>query len=232
MDYFMGYPGGKSGAGVYQTIINLIPPHQTYIETHLGGGAVMRHKKPATINIGIDIDPNVINNWYLQKPFKNITLLNTDAIAFLNSYDLNGTEFVYCDPPYMMETRRSGPLYDFEYSDKQHKKLLEIIVKLPCKIMISGYWSELYRDFLSGWFQHTYFATTRSGKKAKEYLWMNYQIHDGLLHDYSFIGKDYRDRERIKKMQTRWINRFKTLPDVERNAILQILLNKFLPVGI
>ena len=59
----ISYPGGKGGAGVYQTIINLIPPHKTYIETHLGGGAIMRHKKPAAYNIGIDVDPGVIAKW-------------------------------------------------------------------------------------------------------------------------------------------------------------------------
>lgn len=37
----MRYPGGKGGAGVYQTIINNIPPHDTYIETHLGGGNIL-----------------------------------------------------------------------------------------------------------------------------------------------------------------------------------------------
>ena len=42
----MGYPGGKAGAGVYQTIINLMPPHDVYIEPFLGGGAVMRLKRP------------------------------------------------------------------------------------------------------------------------------------------------------------------------------------------
>jgi len=30
------------------------PPHDTYIETHLGGGAVMRNKPPARNNIAID----------------------------------------------------------------------------------------------------------------------------------------------------------------------------------
>ena len=31
----MNYPGGKGG--VYQRLINLMPPHEVYIETHLGG---------------------------------------------------------------------------------------------------------------------------------------------------------------------------------------------------
>jgi len=47
----MPYPGGKSGAGVYQTIINRMPPHRVYIEPFLGGAAIMRldsASRPAT----------------------------------------------------------------------------------------------------------------------------------------------------------------------------------------
>src|SRR5579883_1311551 len=56
----MPYPGGKNGAGVYQQIINRMPPHSVYIEPFLGGGAIMRLKRPAALNIGIDRDPRVI----------------------------------------------------------------------------------------------------------------------------------------------------------------------------
>ena len=52
----MNYPGGKGL--LYQKFINLMPLHEVYIETHLGGGAIMRNKRPARRNIGIDIDPN------------------------------------------------------------------------------------------------------------------------------------------------------------------------------
>ncbi|CAI1679267.1 Uncharacterised protein [Serratia liquefaciens] len=37
----MGYLGSKAASGAYQAIISQMPPHDTYIETHLGGGAVM-----------------------------------------------------------------------------------------------------------------------------------------------------------------------------------------------
>ncbi|MBS0352463.1 MAG: DNA adenine methylase, partial [Proteobacteria bacterium] len=48
----MSYPGGKGKC--YQRLINLMPPHETYIETHLGSGAVLRNKRPAKTTIGID----------------------------------------------------------------------------------------------------------------------------------------------------------------------------------
>jgi hypothetical protein len=48
----MSYLGSKAASGVYQKIIAEMPPHDTYIETHLGGGAVMLRKPPARQNWG------------------------------------------------------------------------------------------------------------------------------------------------------------------------------------
>lgn len=58
------YPGGKGG--VFQRLINLMPSHEVYIESHLGGGAVMRNKRPAERNMGIEIDLKVIKQWQEQ----------------------------------------------------------------------------------------------------------------------------------------------------------------------
>ncbi len=57
----MNYPGGKGG--VYHKLINLMPPHEIYIEAYLGGEAVMRHKYSAKRNIGVEIDSEVIQMW-------------------------------------------------------------------------------------------------------------------------------------------------------------------------
>ena len=61
----MTYPGGKAGAGVYQTIINLMPWHAVYIEPFLGGGAVMRLKRPSLVNIGMDLDDAAVKGFKL-----------------------------------------------------------------------------------------------------------------------------------------------------------------------
>ena len=47
------YFGSKATSGLCQPIIAMMPPHDTYIESHLGGGAIMKRKPPAQRNIGI-----------------------------------------------------------------------------------------------------------------------------------------------------------------------------------
>ena len=57
----MNFSGGKGGT--YQKYINLMPPHEVYIESHLGGGAILRYKRKAKRSIGIEIDLEVIKKW-------------------------------------------------------------------------------------------------------------------------------------------------------------------------
>lgn len=48
---------------MYHKIIRLMPPHDTYIEPFVGGGAVLRHKAPAPHSIVIDLDVDVARRW-------------------------------------------------------------------------------------------------------------------------------------------------------------------------
>ncbi len=264
------YPGGKGGSGVYQQIINLIPPHDVYIETHLGAGSILRHKRPAPLNIGIDLDPKVIECWTRADITKtsdaprgsnttkkavparaklksaghvknngagsgtvspeipsgdgeqSFSFINDDASSFLKKYKFTGNEFVYVDPPYLMETRKGGKLYDFEYTTRDHLTLLDILKYLPCMVMVSGYWSSLYSEMLQGWNSHSFEAQTRHGM-ATEWLWFNYPAPE-KLHDYSYLGNTFRDRERIKKKRDRWVARLLRTPAMERNAIFHALV--------
>ena len=56
----MGYFGSKATSGLCQPIVAMMPPHDTYIETHLGSGAIMKRKAPALDNIGIDLDAHAL----------------------------------------------------------------------------------------------------------------------------------------------------------------------------
>ncbi len=215
----MNYPGGKGLH--YQRIINLMPPHEVYIETHLGGGAIMRKKRPARRNIGIELDAEVIGKWSTMTGI-NVELIHGDAINYLRSYQFTGKELVYCDPPYLRQTRKKYyPLYKYDYSTEEHIKLLDVIKTLPCRVMISGYASSLYRKYLKGWNSHDFQATTHHGM-ATEWLWMNYPL-PGELHDYRYVGDTFRERERIKRKSARWVARLKRMPALERQALLSAI---------
>lgn len=217
----ISYPGGKGN--LYQKLINLIPPHRVYIEAFAGGGAVLRNKRPASCSIAIDTDASaleVVRSTIATDDGNTWLFLNLDAIEWLKTYDFQGDEFIYVDPPYVMSSRRQHRrLYRYELSDKQHMLLLKVLVKAPAKIMISGYWSKMYEQDLAGWDLVTFDVMTRGGSWAKEYVWMNY-ARPVQLHDYSFLGDDFRERERIKRKIERWVKRLEKMPILERQAML------------
>jgi len=231
----MTYPGGKGH--VYQKIINQIPPHRAYIEPFVGGGAVLLNKRPAIVNIAIDADAEAIRRLSIWAAAiatngddSGIIARNNDgaswqfivgdALTWLDQYPFCGDEFIYADPPYLLHTRRQArQIYRYELCEPaDHRRLLDILAGLPCKIMISGYWSEMYARRLAGWRSISFEAQTRSGSTATEYLWMNYP-EPTALHDYRYLGDNYRERERIKRKKLRWLSRLQKMDHLERLAI-------------
>jgi len=291
----MTYPGGKNGAGVFQRIINLVPPHDVYIEPFLGSGALMRLKRPARLNIGVDLELAALSlamqafhhhtaetamppgrrpasemamapGTARAGPLKNgdavlgagILIENggdcrrrssfaamadpldgsgegrspifefhqQDGIEFLARYPFrgNGGELVYCDPPYMMLSERSGKaIYTHELSADQHLRLLRLLRRLPCLILISGYWSALYARELQAWNHITFEGHTRKGAKT-EWLWFNFP-EPVALHDYRYLGRGFRERERIKRKTARWTAKLERMPVLERQALLSAIGN-------
>ena len=228
----MTYPGGKNKSGVYQTIINQMPPHRTYIEAFLGGGAIMRMKRPAMASIGIDSDARAIAEFMNQPDLVSTKLIVADALVFLANIHFCGDDLVYLDPPYLMSTRSSQrPIYRHEFNtEEDHAELLALIKRLPCMVMLSGYYSDLYADALQGWRTLSYQAMTRGGTPATEWLWMNYP-EPLELHDYRYLGVDFRERERIKRKRERWRARLRRIPASERYAILSVLADLGAPIA-
>ena len=220
----MPYPGGKSGAGVYQTIINQIPPHRIYIEPFLGGGAIMRLKRPAAVSIGIDVDPIVIDGARAPAGRHRPSLRGRPSMARQSRRHDHGRQFIYCDPPYLMSTRSyQQNLYRHEFAtEEEHRSLLSLLLQLPCSIAISGYASPLYAEMLAGWRSITFQAQTHGGTPATEWLWMNYP-EPFELHDYRYLGDTYRERERIQRKQKRWKARLQRMSRLERYALLDAI---------
>jgi hypothetical protein len=88
-------------------------------------------------------------------------------------------------------------------------------------VMISGYESDLYTTKLKNWYTYSYKSATHNGM-ATEWLWMNYPSPTEL-HDYRYLGDNFRERERIRKKTKRWINRLKSMELLERKALLSAI---------
>ena len=211
----MRYPGGKGLT--FRNIINIIPEHEVYIETHLGGGAVLRNKRPARRNIGVDIDPQVVSVWK-QRYSHCCELFEADAISFLKNFKFVGNEVVYADPPYLSNTRSRSKIYRFEYCEEDHHQLLQVLQSLPCNVLISGYPSDLYHQTIGHWNRLTFSAKTHASVR-EENVWFNFEL-PSRLHDSRYLGRTFRAREVIRRRHATLQRRFAGFPAEEKHAFV------------
>jgi len=212
------YFGSKATAGLCQPIIALMPPHDTYIESHLGGGAIMKRKPAALYNIGIDRNPKALAGFACDYPVEKV---NGCAHRFLSDYDYRGRELVYSDPPYLHDTRSSKRRYRFDYQEQDHIELLELLKGLPCNVILSGYPSALYDDLLWGWRSLELQVMNQAGVRTEK-LWFNYE--PDRVYWCSYAGKNFTDRQRIKRKAANWGRQYQAMPRAERLAVLSAVM--------
>ena len=234
----MAYPGGKAQPGVFQTLINQIPPHAVFISACLGDCAVLLNKRPAARSIGIDLDPAPLERWRLRG-FPGLELYQTTAQAFLRAFFSLETwppapkhaqkplgAFVYADPPYPMSTRSGRKLYRHEMTDAQHADLCAVLAALPCPVMVSTYPNAIYAAAFTGWSTLEYDAMTRGATKRRELVYMNYPA-PVALHDYAWAGAEKRERERIRRRVRNWLRLLDDMDPTERGAVLQAIADHY-----
>lgn len=212
------YFGSKATSGLCQPIIALMPPHDTYIETHLGGGAIMKRKPAAVRNIGIDRNRKVLASFTCDYPVEKV---NGCAHRFLAEYDYQGRELVYSDPPYLHHTRSSRRRYRFDYEEQDHIELLTLLKRLPCKVMLSGYPSALYEQLLPDWRSLELQVMNQAGVRTEK-LWFNFT--PDRVYWPSYAGKNFTDRQRIKRKATNWGRQYRAMPPGERLAVLSAIM--------
>ena len=126
-----------------------------------------------------------------------VQIEHTDAFKVIEGYDTPET-FFYLDPPYVFSTRSSGG-YEHELSDDQHRRLVELLLKVKAKVMLSGYANPIYAELEArGWHRkdwqtacHAVLKTKRTGmvgagaarlkQQRVESVWCNYEIDDKEL---------------------------------------------------
>lgn len=89
------YPGGKSGAGIFQRLISLIPPHRVLVVPFAGHCGVARNIRPAEHTIVIDRDASVCqwwSDWCRTKHGRALEIHHCDGIEWMR-YRFGCTEY-------------------------------------------------------------------------------------------------------------------------------------------
>ena len=246
LDNGVGYPGGKGVPGLASWICSRFPSHVYYAEPFAGKGAIYRAKTPCLRSFLIDSDCFTVD-WWKRRSAAGLDESDVGGSrrhrrrGYMEVFHGCGIRFcelaaewgpsdllVYCDPPYLLETRSKKRIYRNEMSDSDHLRLLNAITAISGPVLISGYWSELYASKLSKWKCAKRFVMTRGGVKRKECLWSNpaaARASSGVSMEYSDLGTDWRERDRVSKKVRRWVANYSKLHSRERRANMLALLD-------
>ena len=114
---------------------------------------------------------------------------------------------------------KTGELHrpGFDYEEADHVELLELLKGVPCRVMVSGYRSALYEERLGGWRRVELQVMNHAGVRT-ECVWMNFA--PDRLHWARYAGRNFTDRQRIKRKAQSWGRRYAALPVGERLAVL------------
>lgn len=104
---------------------------------------------------------------------RGVQIENKPAIELISRFN-NSKVLIYCDPPYMFETRH-GKQYMCEMSDIDHKNLLDVLLNHKGPVIISGYETKLYNDVLKGWHKENTVSYSQVCSKKIEKVWMNFK---------------------------------------------------------
>ena len=87
----------------------------------------------------------------IHERLQNVHIEHKDAIDCIKD-NAGLKSLVYCDPPYVWGTRASTMAYKHEYTDDQHRLLIETLLTVPGHKVLSGYESPIYEPLLeAGW---------------------------------------------------------------------------------
>lgn len=143
--------------------------------------------------------------------YKGVTVWNKDAFEVIRFFRNRSDVLLHIDCPYLWSTRGAGAnkVYGhkgkFELKRHQHKRLLKLIKNARCKIILYGYWSELYENKLSHakknqWWQFVIkdvaklAVNSENGQRknrAFEYVWINFQPSEKAQREIVGLREDF-----------------------------------------
>ena len=102
-----------------------------------------------------------------------------------------------------------------------HVRLLELLKRLPCHVMLSGYPSALYDELLPGW-RSVELQVMNQGGVRTEKIWLNFTVD--RVHWVRYAGRNFTHRQQIKRKAANWARRYAALPPEQRLAVLAAMM--------
>lgn len=246
------YFGGKGAEGIWQWHINNTPPHRVRIVPFAGHCFLSRKMAGCEQIVLCDLDAEVIDWWRSSGQLPpnavlhhgcGLELIRSTLSPGLSSLPAGSPEtslvanivrngdgisresvFVYVDSPYHPDTRTSRHRYPFDMGAEQHSRMIEFLSQLDVPVMVCGYAHPEYNATFGDWIRKTQNAMTRGGPRT-EVIWMNYQTT--ALHDYRWLGSNFRERDKLTRRERRMIAKLAGLPHMERQRFLSIVGTEF-----
>lgn len=107
-------------------------------------------------NIDVNL-PKVIDK------FRKVEVYNYDFSEIIDKFDSENTIF-YLDPTYVINTRKNKKVYENELDDERHKELIEKLLKIKGKAILSGYENDIYKKLeTNGWNKTKFIIKSTSG---------------------------------------------------------------------
>jgi DNA adenine methylase len=127
---------------------------------------------------------------YWHERLSRVQIDSVDGIEAIRYWDTPGTVF-YVDPPYVLETRVTHDLYPNELALDDHWRLVETLLQVKGKAILSGYDHPVYRPLeKAGWV-----------KVARETA-----CHGVVKGRRSGLQGSGSARSKVPRMETLWIN--------------------------
>lgn len=130
--------------------------------------------------------PGDVNAWEtileelpdISERTQDVRIFNKKAIEIIKAFD-DEKALIYCDPPYLAETRTSPVAYCHEMTASEHVELTDVLLGCRSKVMISGYSSPMYKRAFAEWRCIKKKVANHSGQTATktprtECLWVNF----------------------------------------------------------
>lgn len=128
-----------------------------------------------------NVDDNLVN---AIERLREIQIENLDIVQLIDKYNYEDTLF-YLDPPYIQDTRSAKKVYEHEMSIDKHKELVNKLLHIKGKVILSGYDHEIYNKLIDKGWEKVLLGeySKRSQKhnegeldKGKEFVWVNYNV--------------------------------------------------------